>query len=56
MAGRLKIWDAATGELLQTLGGHSNIACRLAYSPDGRQFASAGLDGAVRIWQTDTGQ
>src|SRR5262249_22520216 len=35
-----KIWDAATGQSLRTLKGHSNLVDCVAFSPDGRYLAS----------------
>ena len=53
------LWDAATGELKQTLtsldfGGVSSIA----FSPDSTTLASSGgiADSAIRLWDVDTGQ
>jgi WD40 repeat protein len=35
---------------------HSALIHGLAVSPDGKQLATAGFDGAVRLWNADTGQ
>jgi WD40 repeat protein len=57
----VKVWDAATGQALLTLKGHtSNIEC-VAFSPDGKRLASGSgsLDrrpGVVKVWDAATGQ
>jgi WD40 repeat protein len=45
------VWDADTGKSLLTLRGHAGAVRSLAYSLAGR-LASAGDDGAVRLWDS----
>ncbi len=45
----VRVWDAATGELVRTLRGHAGAVRGLAYGRGGR-LASAGDDKAVRVW------
>ena len=45
------LWDLANGQEKLTLDGKLP-----AFSPDGTQLASVGPDGAIRIWNPDTGK
>lgn len=53
--GKLCIWDAATGELLQTLVKNGVGIWGLAFSPSGRSLvAGFQTDYTIRVWNTST--
>ena len=56
----VKLWDANTGNLKDTLGDENDYVLRIAYSRDGRTIATISSSGSdddlVRLWDTTTGQ
>ena len=46
----VRIWNAATGECLRTLEGHTGNVWSASFSPDGSRIVSASPEDIVRIW------
>jgi WD40 repeat protein/DNA-binding SARP family transcriptional activator len=53
---RALAWDVRSGRTAFTSGAHTGAVLALAFSPDGRQAATGGIDGVVRLWDRATGQ
>lgn len=46
----VKLWSAASGELLRTYEGHTERISEVVFSPDGRRIGSSSYDDTVKIW------
>jgi RNA polymerase sigma factor (sigma-70 family) len=51
--GGLHVWDVESGKLLAEGDGGPVDIIHLAFSPDGKQIASAGNDGKLRLWESN---
>jgi serine/threonine protein kinase len=52
----VRVWKAATRQLVRVLAGHTDRVTSLAFSPTRPWLASASLDGSVRLWDLKTGK
>lgn len=52
----IRLWGVATGRHKRTLKGHTSLVEDVSFSPDGKTLASGGLDGTIRIWNSETGE
>lgn len=51
----IKIWNAQTISLLNTLVGHTKAVCSMAISSDNLKIVSGSYDRTIKIWNIDTG-
>jgi WD40 repeat protein len=51
--GKLRTWDAVSGEKRAQVDGHLEGVYSLALSPDGQTLASGGGDKLIRLWKVD---
>ncbi len=54
--GAARLWDDATGQLLQTYGGSARFLADVALSPDGSILLAGDADGLLRFWDTASGR
>jgi WD40 repeat protein len=50
------VWDAETGKHLGRLKGHTGGVGAVSFQPDGAFALTASGDGALRLWEVDTGK
>jgi general transcriptional corepressor TUP1 len=46
----IRIWEVASGILLDSLRGHRDSVYSVAFTPDGRGIISGSLDKSMRLW------
>ena len=50
----MRIWEVASGKLVQTLESPARGIYSIAFSPDGESLASGNADGTVHLWKLAT--
>lgn len=51
----INVWSATQDQPPRELNGHAGAVRALAFSPDSRLLASAGVDQIIRLWSPSTG-
>jgi WD40 repeat protein len=51
----IKVWDIASGRLLNTLEGHTSYVQSVAVTPDGTKIVSGSGDNTIRVWDLNNG-
>jgi WD40 repeat protein len=51
----LRMWDAASGNLVREMKGHDHAVYAIDVSPDGRLAATGDWGGTLRLWNLETG-
>ena len=52
----IRMWDAQSGKLENTIEGHTSSVWCVAYSPDGMRIISGSSDKTIRIWDAQSGK
>jgi WD40 repeat protein len=51
-----RVWDAASGETISVLQGHTGPVLTAAFSPNGKWVVTASDDKTARLWEAATGE
>ncbi|KAJ1555544.1 hypothetical protein HK405_000663 [Cladochytrium tenue] len=54
--GTIKLWEAATGQLIRTMEAHSDVVQSVAFSGDGKTVVSGSWDHRIKLWGVATGR
>jgi len=52
----VKVWDAASGQVLLTLNGHRQPVLCVAVSADGSRIVSGAYEGELKVWDAHSGR
>lgn len=52
----LILWNLESGQHIRSFIGHKGSVTSISFSPNGKYVVSAGEDGAVRMWEVETGR
>ena len=50
LANVIRIWDVASGHLVEMLRGHGNSVYSVAFTPDGKGLVTGSLDKTLKLW------
>ena len=53
---QLIIWNASTGEVLQSIDAHGDVIYDLSFSRNGSKLATTSKDRMLRVFESRTGQ
>jgi WD40 repeat protein len=53
---KIRLWDAATGKLLQTFSGHIDRIQGIQFVQGVKRLVSGSYDGSLRLWDPATGE
>ncbi|QDT58186.1 WD domain, G-beta repeat [Stieleria bergensis] len=54
--GLVKVWEVASGALLQTFEGHTHHVTAIDWRVDQREISSAASDAIIKVWNLSTGK